>query len=128
MQAEGVVQVFKRGRARKDGTGEAMCVLTMEVVQNLGRLPLPAAADTLGISATALKGACRKLGISRWPYFAGRGMHWKQKEHQAQAPRTQNAGTQTDLSFGGASDCPLPALVDAEGELHEHDVLAVWCD
>ena len=122
---DGVVQVFKRGRARKDGTGEAVCVLTMEVVQNLGRLPLPAAADTLGISATALKGACRKLGIQRWPYWVPRG---PAAASQGRHTHTKDASTQTDLSFGGASDCPLPALVDAEGELHEQDVLAVWCD
>jgi RWP-RK domain len=32
------------------------------------RMSLPCAAESLGISTTALKKACRRLGVARWPY------------------------------------------------------------
>jgi len=64
------VQVFKRGRARNDAKAVS---ITLEVLQALGSLPLARAAASLGLSSTALKGACRKLGIQRWPYWVARG-------------------------------------------------------
>jgi hypothetical protein len=42
-------------------------VVTMELVAHLAALSLVQAAATIGISATALKRACRRLGIARWP-------------------------------------------------------------
>jgi len=42
--------------------------LTTEMVLSLAVGPLTQAAQYLGISATALKKACRQLGIERWPY------------------------------------------------------------
>lgn len=139
------MQVYKRGRQRKDGKGEAVCV-TLELLTELGQLPLPAAAETLGISSTALKGACRKLGIQRWPYWSGRGIaagaFAAESAHGAQClpvglwdsvPGVRgvrgvigvrevcDAGTQTELSFADVYACEVPALVDAED-----DVRAWW--
>ena len=34
-------------------------------------MSLSQAADTLGISSTAMKRSCRKLGVARWPYRSG---------------------------------------------------------
>ncbi|EKX48831.1 hypothetical protein GUITHDRAFT_105455 [Guillardia theta CCMP2712] len=42
--------------------------LSMELVHSLSDRSLQEAAKHLGISATALKKACRVLGIERWPY------------------------------------------------------------
>lgn len=124
MQADGVVQVFKRGKARKHVKEEAVCI-TRPVLEELSNLPLPTAAARLGLSATALKGACRKLGIQRWPYWVARR---PAALHKQSPPALQDAGTQTDLSFGGVYGCDVPALVDAEGECdaQEHAVQVWW--
>jgi len=114
--------VFGRGKARRDGKPVSV---TLELLQDLGRHPLHMAAEKLGISATALKGACRKLGISRWPYFAGRGLvpvYLKQTVPKAPSA-LRDAATQTEVSFGGVYGCEVPALVDAEAKL---DVWEDW--
>ena len=41
--------------------------LTLSAIRELAALPMPQTADELGISQTALKKACRKLGMPRWP-------------------------------------------------------------
>ena len=41
--------------------------ITIETLQRYTDLPLSKAATQLGISSTAMKKACRKLGITRWP-------------------------------------------------------------
>ena len=104
------MQVFKRGKGRKHVKEEAVCI-TLHVLEELSSLPLPTAAARLGLSATALKGACRKLGIQRWPYWVARGPAALQKRSP---PALKDAGTQTDLSFGGVYGIDVPALVDAE--------------
>jgi hypothetical protein len=43
-------------------------VLSAERLQELFVLPLEAAAKRMGVGATFLKKACRKVGISKWPY------------------------------------------------------------
>jgi hypothetical protein len=125
------VLVYKRGKARLDGPTESVRV-SLDVIEQLGSLPLERAAATLGLSATSFKGACRKLGIQRWPYFAGRGLVRELLKPPAPcaapAPRAvQDAATQTDVSFGGVYGCDPPALVDAEvhWEAHE-DALGAW--
>ena len=124
-EMQSVALVFGRG-ARRDGKPLRV---TLELLKDLGQHPLHMAADKLGISATALKCACRKLGISRWPYFAGRGLvpvFIKQTAPKA-PPALQDAATQTDVSFGGVYGCEVPALVDAETELDVwEDASDVW--
>ena len=126
-----VAHVFKRGKARHDGpTGSVL--VSLDVIEQLGSLPLERAAAQLGLSATSFKGACRKLGIQRWPYFAGRGLVLELLKPKAPpAPRAvQDAATQTDVSFGGVYGCDPPALVDAEvhWEAHEDALGAWWTD
>jgi hypothetical protein len=41
----------------------------IESIQPLFGLPQKDAAKALGISLTALKQVCRKLGVVRWPYW-----------------------------------------------------------
>ena len=48
-------------------------LITLDLVQSLHGLSLPQAAKVLGISVTAFKNACRRLGIRRWEYTRGKG-------------------------------------------------------
>mmetsp|Transcript_856 Transcript_856/g.1991 ORF Transcript_856/g.1991 Transcript_856/m.1991 type:complete len:192 (-) Transcript_856:90-665(-) len=42
-----------------------------DTLTKLFGLPIHQAAETLGIGATAMKAACRRLGIKKWPYVRG---------------------------------------------------------
>ena len=48
-------------------------VLTTAVIDSLRGLPLPNAARSIGVSVTAFKRACRRLGVRRWQYTRGPG-------------------------------------------------------
>ena len=48
-------------------------VVTLEVLKCLEGYPLPHAARAVGISSTAFKRACRRLGVRRWGYRRGPG-------------------------------------------------------
>lgn len=67
----GVNTIFPR---RKQGQHARInsqpVVLDEATLSQLFTLPLHKAAVKLGISATAMKSACRKLGIKKWPYRA----------------------------------------------------------
>ena len=67
----GVNTIFPR---RKQGQHARInsqpVVLDEAALSQLFTLPLHKAAVKLGISATAMKSACRKLGIKKWPYRA----------------------------------------------------------
>jgi hypothetical protein len=125
--------VHKRGKARNNGPTDPVRV-SLDVIEDLGSLPLARAAASLGLSATSFKGACRKLGIKRWPYFQGRGLVRELLKPPAPcavpAPAVlQDACTQTDLSFGGVYGCEVPALVEAEVHWDvREDGVGVWWD
>ena len=53
------------------GLREEPVVVTRSALQLLSDRPLPQAARALGVSATALKHACRRLGIRRWAHRRG---------------------------------------------------------
>ena len=53
---------------RRDGTRPGSVMITLDVITRLQDYPLGEAASRLGISATAFKKACRKLGLQRWTY------------------------------------------------------------
>lgn len=42
-------------------------IVTQELLESMFHYTVPRAANMLGISATALKSACRRLGVERWP-------------------------------------------------------------
>jgi hypothetical protein len=70
-----VSTVFPRRKTcddKRDFSAPAPVDVTIEVLEQLCSLSLPKAASELGISATAMKKACRKLGITRWPYLPAR--------------------------------------------------------
>lgn len=67
--------VFPR-RGRKGGSGDDKgrghepILITMEVMMGLFHLPLVQASKHLGLSPTAIKSVCRRLGIKKWPFRA----------------------------------------------------------
>jgi hypothetical protein len=58
----------KKGVARPPERGRSPMRLGNQAIVSLFGIPQADAACQLGISLTTLKVACRKLGISRWPY------------------------------------------------------------
>ena len=63
-----VVHVFPR---RRKGKGPVS--LTLEILRCYAGIPLYKAASRMGICETALKSACRKLGVKRWVYMKAIG-------------------------------------------------------
>ena len=74
-QTQAVLTVIPRRKARAN-VGQpsarnrkmAPVCITLDVLHKMSSLSLAAAADCLGISTTAMKKSCRKLGVTRWPY------------------------------------------------------------
>ena len=54
-------------------TSSKPVIITSGVIQSLRGLPLPCAARSMGLSITAFKRACRRLGVRRWDYTRGPG-------------------------------------------------------
>ena len=54
-------------------TPPSLVVISLELLDSLRGLSLPLAASTVGVSATAFKKACRRLGVTRWEYRRGPG-------------------------------------------------------
>ncbi|EKX53856.1 hypothetical protein GUITHDRAFT_100822 [Guillardia theta CCMP2712] len=64
------VRIFPRRKAFQDARphkGKALMV-DISTLQPLFGLPQEEASKLLGISVTAMKQLCRKLGVGRWPY------------------------------------------------------------
>jgi hypothetical protein len=55
-------------RKALDGSRPESVIITLEIITRLMDFPVSEAASRLGISATAFKKACRKLGLQRWTY------------------------------------------------------------
>ena len=72
----------KAGQKKRDvgSTGKAVMV-SLKVLEEFADIPLVHAAKSLGISKTALKSACRALGLDRWPW------HPSPTRSTAQGPR-----------------------------------------
>ena len=60
------IQIFPRRRFRPI-VAPSPVVITIEVIDAFSDMPLYSAAEAIGISETALKSACRKLGVRHWP-------------------------------------------------------------
>jgi len=70
----------------------------LESIEPLFDLPQKDAAKELGISLTALKQVCRKLGVDRWPY-------WRKKKPEAKSipSHAYTISTQCELQGAEAS-------------------------
>ncbi|KAJ1481336.1 hypothetical protein T484DRAFT_1899593, partial [Baffinella frigidus] len=70
-KVKGVNKIIPRRKAgQRERTSTQPVVLDEETLTKLFSIPLHQAAASLGISATALKSACRKLGVHKWPFRA----------------------------------------------------------
>ncbi len=58
------VNIFPRPRRSLE---QPPVVVTRDVLESFAHIPQYRAAKLMGVSITALKSACRKLGVSRWP-------------------------------------------------------------
>ena len=89
-------------------------VITLPLLDALRGLSLPHAARVVGVSATAFKKACRRLGVRRWDYRRGPGRAGSRRARSA--PR---AGTATRDAEGDRGDRCSPArgrsAEDADG-------------
>ncbi len=87
-------------------------VLNETTLRKLFALPLHEAATNLGISATAMKSACRKLGIKKWPYRT------VQSTKTAAARRAFASGSSASACSSPSSGTAAPAsqLVCAKSE------------
>ena len=71
---ERVLHKFPRRKQKQHSEGKAACTrrrhVTISKIEllKLFDLPLQKAASRLGLGTTAMKNACRELGISKWPY------------------------------------------------------------
>ena len=86
--------IFPRPKPLSDGTlgSVAPVVITRELVAGLADRPLQQAAAAAGVSATAFKKACRKLGVRRWVYSRRR------------RPEPQGTIPNACADVGGAAD------------------------
>ena len=69
--------IFPRRKAGENvrhwpNRGEGPIVVTLDLLDSLEQLPLNKAAERIGLSATAFKNACRKLGVRQWSYRKNR--------------------------------------------------------
>ena len=93
-------------RPRNDSALAPPVVVTRELIAALADLPLNKAAAAAGVSATAFKKACRKLGVRRWAYKRGRSV-------QAVSAALSGAHALGGEGAGLESSC---ASVESEGE------------
>jgi hypothetical protein len=88
-QPQAAVVLYTRPSSRRPGLGDkaalgdrsgtskdkATVTLTEDVLRPYYDKPLYATAHALGVCATAIKRACRRLGIASWPYRHIRAIH-----------------------------------------------------
>jgi hypothetical protein len=99
-------------------------VLNDSVLRQLFTLPLHEAAVRLGISATAMKSACRKLGIKKWPYRSshgvksGGGSARRSGGNNSSNNSSSNSGSDSSsimwpaIALSNASTCSMPARLE----------------
>jgi len=58
----------KQGQNKKQPGRKEGVAVTMDILETVFHMPLHKACTELGVCATALKRACRKLGVKKWPY------------------------------------------------------------
>lgn len=61
-------------RTQRKAAKKPLVVVTRAVLEPLFEMTLVGAARALGVGTTALKSACRKLGLRGWPYRRSRDL------------------------------------------------------
>ena len=75
------IQIIPRQKKKACGNKQMFLhpspvVITHELIKTLHGLSLPQAAQVVGISSTAFKRVCRRLGIDRWEFKRGKAKCW----------------------------------------------------
>ena len=105
----------RRKQGQHTRTNSQPVVLNEATLSQLFTLPLHKAAMNLGISATAMKSACRKLGIKKWPYRSLNVTTTKsQRTHNCSPPETPPRRGAPRSSSYASSDLSRDALLLAE--------------
>ena len=112
--------VFPRRAGPLDSPPSPMAVVvSLDLLNSLRGLPLPLAASAVGLSATAFKKTCRRLGVTRWGYRRGPGRKYSGASpgtaatppRRASAPSCASSPTP---SAGEAVDAELAGVERAE--------------
>ena len=102
-------------------------VISLELLDSLHGMSLPLAASTVGVSPTAFKRACRRLGVPRWEYRRGPGRARSKNVAGPTGPvatsqHGSSAGEDVDMQLAGVgtADCETKELADwLRGEVAE---------
>lgn len=119
--------VFPRRKAGEAQREAEPVVITLELLQKYFDLPLHVAAKELGICATAIKKACRKVGVMRWPFRDHRFLRpassptavkvEKQEDERAQIKLEEvSAASEAETASAGAES---PRSVPSDEEISE---------
>ena len=84
-----------------------LVALSIELLESLRGLPLPRAAQAVGVSATAFKKACRKLGIPRWGYRRGPGKADRMNPSPLRPSRSAAVTEERPQRFGPATEAGI---------------------
>ena len=134
-QLEDVVSMVIPRRKKKEAVGvpakaNAKPVkIALDVLDRLSCLSLSQAADTLGISSTAMKRSCRKLGVARWPYRSGQAASSNAHIDEAYVRKIQRKYAQSlkrgeaALGKGQAEAAGAAAGVGGEGNDDRLDII-----
>ena len=125
------VRIFARKKAARGedvrGTEEHL-LLSLRTLSPLFNLPLGEAAEKLGLCRTALKNACRKCGIGRWPFRASGGRVRRSfsslAPSQAQTPDESTHVVDAVLDYLDTLSSGSPAACDVAA-LHTWELEAV---
>ena len=78
-------------------------VVTLDTLKSRFHMHLPDAAKSMGISETALKQVCRKLGLARWPRRLQKRNYPESKSGSTQAEAGQPASSEASFRFTSSS-------------------------
>ena len=103
--------IFPRRKVALDGSivPALPVVVTPELLATLHDLPLHKAAEAIGVSATAFKKACRKLGVRRWTYKRRAGVCGRDADNDPKPDPDSGPGpARRDDPAGRSCAAPLP--------------------
>lgn len=115
------VHLFPRRKAGDETVpekGRRPVEVDLRMIQGLFGVPQPDAAAALGVSLTALKQVCRKLGILRWPYQRPSKQAKHGKRHRASAAVRPAAGVVVEDACNAehmGSPAPFFPAISARG-------------
>jgi hypothetical protein len=89
--------IFPRRKMGEAARGSDAVWLSVDVLNSLADRSLASAAKLLGISSTALKKACRELGVGRWPYCR------KRQDDGGTAAEAGDAASRADTARGSTA-------------------------